>query len=117
MRFTPYVQVRVAGLAAALLASVAGSAAAASDSWDAIVAKAKEEGVVVVKGAPGANYRAGLVAAFNKAYPDIRVQFSGGAGAAEIPKVIRERQAGIYAWDVWIGGPTGALGQLKQTGF
>jgi hypothetical protein len=38
--------------------------------------------------------------AFNAAYPDIEVQFSGGAGAAEIPKVIRERQAGIYAWDV-----------------
>ena len=117
MQSTSYPQVRVAGLVAVLLAAFAGQPALAQENWNATLAKAKEEGVVVVKGAPGANYRAALVAAFNTAYPDIKVQFSGGAGAAEIPKVLRERQAGIYAWDVWVGGPTGALGQLKETGF
>jgi ABC-type Fe3+ transport system substrate-binding protein len=109
----------VAGLISICLASPSVFAASAVDigDWPAVMAKAKQEGVVVVKGAPGTNYRAALVTAFNAAHPDIKVQFSGGAGAAEIPKVIRERQAGIYAWDVWIGGPTGALGQLKDTGF
>jgi iron(III) transport system substrate-binding protein len=105
----------------ALLASAVAmplpSFAAAADNWDAIVAKAKEEGVVVVHGAPGTSYRTALVSAFNAAYPDIKVQFSGASGAGEIPKVTRERQAGIFAWDVWVGGATGALGQLKPVGF
>lgn len=92
-------------------------AAAAADDWETIVAAAKKEGVVVVHGAPGTSYRTAMVTAFNAAYPDIKVQFSGAAGAVEIPKVVRERQAGIFAWDVWVGGPTGALGQLKDIGF
>ena len=117
MTLLSYLGVRAAIVTAALTASLLAGSAVAAENWDEIVAKAKQEGVVVVKGAPGANYRAALVAAFNAAYPDIKVQFSGGAGAAEIPKVLRERQAGIYAWDVWVGGPTGALGQLKDTGF
>lgn len=104
-------------IAAATLLGFCGLARAAADDWDAVVAKAKAEGVVVVHGPPGATYRATLVAAFNGVYPDIKVQFSGAAGAVEIPKVIRERQAGIFDWDVWIGGPTGALSQLKDIGF
>jgi iron(III) transport system substrate-binding protein len=62
-------------------------------------------------------FRAVEVTAFNAAYPDIKVQFSGVSGATEVPKVIRERQAGIFAWDVWIGGASGALGELKDIGF
>ena len=73
------------------------SAQVTADNWDAIVAKAKEEGVVVIHGAPGAGYRAAMVTAFNAAYPDIKVQFSGASNTVEIPKVIRERQAGIFA--------------------
>ena len=103
------------GSATIVLLSLAGARAA--DDWSAIVAKAKEEGVVVVHGAPGKNYRAVLVTAFNKAYPDIKIQFSGANGSAEIPKVLRERQAGIFGWDVWVSGPTGALGMLKDAGF
>jgi iron(III) transport system substrate-binding protein len=102
---------------AALAAQLAPGSALAAEDWDTIVAKAKQEGTVVVHGAPGTAYRAALVTAFNAAYPDIKVQFSGASGATEIPKVTRERQAGIFGWDVWIGGPTGALGQLKEIGF
>ena len=93
------------------------SPALAADDWETIVAKAKKEGLVVVHGAPGKTYNGVLVAAFNKTYPDIKVQFSGAGGAIEIPKVLRERQAGIYGWDVWVAGPTGALGMLKDAGF
>jgi iron(III) transport system substrate-binding protein len=90
---------------------------ARADDWAKVVADAKREGVVVVHGAPGKSYNAAMVAGFNKAYPDISVKFSGVGGSTEIPKVMRERQAGIYEWDVWIGGATGALGQLKESGF
>ena len=100
-----------------LLQAVPANAQVTADNWDSIVAKAKEEGVVVVHGAPGAGYRAAMVSAFNAAYPDIKVQFSGASNSVEIPKVIRERQAGIFAWDVWIAGPGGTLNQLKPVGF
>jgi iron(III) transport system substrate-binding protein len=88
-----------------------------ADDWATVVADAKKEGLVVVHGAPGKSYNAAMVAGFNKSYPDITVKFSGAGGSAEIPKVLRERQAGIYEWDIWIGGATGALGQLKEAGF
>jgi iron(III) transport system substrate-binding protein len=91
--------------------------ARAADDWATTVAKAKQEGLVVVHGGPGRAYNAVLVDAFNKAYPDIKVQFSGANGAIEVPKVLRERQAGIFSWDVWVSGPTTALGTLKKAGF
>ena len=102
---------------AAVAAMPAMDSARAADNWNEVLAKAKQEGTVVVHGAPGATFRAVQVAAFNIDYPDIKVQFSGVAGAIEVPKVIRERKAGIYAWDVWIGGASGALGELKEMGF
>lgn len=89
----------------------------AADDWATTVAKAKQEGLVVVHGGPGKSYNAVLVTAFNKAYPDIKVQFSGTNGAIEVPKVLRERQAGIFGWDVWVSGPTTALGTLKKANF
>jgi ABC-type Fe3+ transport system substrate-binding protein len=116
MRLEPRFGSRAALMMIALLLLPA-TGAVAQDEWATVVAKAKKEGVVVVHGAPGQNYQAVLVGAFNKAYPDIKVQFSGAAGSVEIPKVLRERQAGIYNWDVWVAGPTGALGTLKDSGF
>jgi iron(III) transport system substrate-binding protein len=101
----------------ALAAPLPIHSAMAADDWDEVVAQAKKEGTVVVHGAPGVTFRAVEVTAFNKAYPDIKVQFSGVSGATEVPKVIRERQAGIFAWDIWIGGASGALGELKDIGF
>ena len=84
--------------------------------WPAVVAKAKQEGVVVVHGAPGKSYADVFVAAFNRAYPDIKVQFSGASNRTDVPKILRERKAGIYAWDVWASGPSTALGALKPEG-
>jgi iron(III) transport system substrate-binding protein len=107
----------VSAVVAAVVATAILYAPAKANDWATVVANAKKEGVVVVHGTPGKSYNTALVAGFNKAYPDIKVQFSGTAGAAEVPKVIRERQAGIYEWDVWIGGSTSALGQLKESGF
>lgn len=104
-----------AGLAGLGLTRISDSLAA--DDWNTVVAKAKQEGVVVVHGGPGKAYENALMNEFMKAFPEIKVQFSGAAGAIETPKVLRERQAGIYAWDVWVSGPTGALSQLKPAGF
>ncbi len=88
----------------------------AADDWATIVAKAKKEGVVVVHGAPGKRYREALVTSFNKSYPDIKVKFSGARNSTDIPRLLRERKANIFAWDVWVSGPSSPLRRLMPKG-
>jgi iron(III) transport system substrate-binding protein len=89
----------------------------ALDDWNAVVAKARQEGLVVVHGAPGKSYADAMVGAFNKAHPDIRVQFSGASNRTDVPKLLRERKASIYAWDVWVSGAGTAVSRLKPQGI
>jgi iron(III) transport system substrate-binding protein len=91
-------------------------AAQALGDWNTVLAKAKQEGIVVVHGAPGKRYAEALVGAFNKKYPDIKVQFSGASNRTDVPKLLRERKANIFAWDVWVSGPSTAVGRLKPLG-
>lgn len=112
MNFAKFI---IAAAMAVSLSLPAGVALALED-WNTVLAKAKQEGIVVVHGAPGKRYAEALVAGFNKAYPDIRVQFSGASGRTDVPKLLRERKAGIYAWDVWVSGPSTAVGRLKPLG-
>jgi iron(III) transport system substrate-binding protein len=110
-----WLAVSVAATAAGIM-GLATAPALALEDWASVLAKARQEGTVVVHGAPGKNYFAMFVTAFNKSYPDIKVQFSGAANAIETPKVLRERQAGIYGWDVWVSGPSSILSTLKPAG-
>ncbi len=103
-------------LSAVGIASLAFSAAAQApidvSDWPAVLEKAKKEGTVVVHGAPGQRYAAVLKDAFQKRYPDIKVEFSGAANRTAIPRLLRERQAGIFNQDVWTSGSS-AISQLK----
>jgi len=111
-------------LARALLAlfllaglSVAASPARAADpTWDATVKAAMAEGEVNVHGGPGKLYAVALIDGFKEAFPDIKVNFTGLSGRDAIPKILSERQAGIYAWDVYIGGTSSVMGSLKPAG-
>lgn len=85
-------------------------------SWDDVVKAANAEGEVVVHGGPGEIYRRVLTDGFRQAYPQIKVDFSGLSGRDAIPKILRERQAGIYNWDVYIGGTSSLLQNLKPIG-
>jgi iron(III) transport system substrate-binding protein len=89
----------------------------ALDDWNSVVAKARQEGLVVVHGAPGKSYAEAMVAAFNKVHPEIRVQFSGASNRTDVPKLLRERKANIYAWDVWVSGAGTAVSRLKPQGI
>ncbi|MQA64601.1 MAG: hypothetical protein GEU76_01670 [Alphaproteobacteria bacterium] len=93
-----------------------GSAHALED-WNSVLAQARQEGLVVVHGAPGKSYADAMVRAFNKAHPDIRVQFSGASNRTDVPKLLRERKASIYAWDVWVSGAGTAVSRLKPQGI
>jgi iron(III) transport system substrate-binding protein len=103
-------------LAAVSLLLAAAQSAAADTSWDAIVAAAKDEGVLVIKGAPGSAYAAAFTDGFKTKYPDIKVTYTGLNGFESIPRIQRERAAGIYAWDIYIGGTPSILSTLKPEG-
>src|SRR3954447_24266789 len=71
----------------------------ASGDWTAIVAAARNEGSVTVNTFPGsANQQA--LSAFNKAYPDIKLEQTTLVSSALAPRILQERQASIYTWDV-----------------
>ena len=61
-------------------------------------------------------YGQALTDGFRKQYPNIKLNFTGLSGRDAIPKIMREREAGIYAWDVYVGGTPSILQTLKPVG-
>lgn len=84
--------------------------------WDELVKAAKKEGRISIKGPPGAKVRRALTGGFEKAFPGIRVEYGGGRGGELAAKIIRERRAGIYTTDVWLGGLGTQLSLLRPQG-
>src|SRR5688572_12532759 len=66
--------------------------------WDRTVEAAKREKLVIAT-MPGSNDQK-LMAAFQKAFPDIPVEHTGARPSDFSPKLIGEQRNGIYAWDV-----------------
>jgi len=105
-------------------ASSPASPAASEDwraQWDRTLAAAKQEGRVVVSGPPGDGMRTALTA-FQSAYPDIRLEYTGTLQQEWSPRMLAEREAGQFLWDVHVGGtgspatqwgPRGVLDPLR----
>lgn len=107
------------GLILVLLLGFVGEAAAQSKAqkdWEAIVAAAEKEGQLNIAGPPGDTFRFALVEWFQKKYPKIKVEYNGASGRDQVPRVTRERQSGIFNWDLYIGGTNSPLGALKPIG-
>jgi iron(III) transport system substrate-binding protein len=83
--------------------------------WERVVAAANVEGKVVVNIPPGDQFRR-IVGPFSQAYPHIELEAVGLGGRSFSTRVIPERQAGKYLWDVFIDGPTTALKRLHPVG-
>ncbi|MGH7767913.1 MAG: ABC transporter substrate-binding protein [Candidatus Binatia bacterium] len=106
------------GLVTAILllqsaALAAESAPAAPKEWADIVRAAEKEAQVSIAGPPGDAFRAAITDGFQKAYPKIKVELLGGSGRDKVARILRERQAGVYEWDLYISGPTSALAAFK----
>jgi iron(III) transport system substrate-binding protein len=84
--------------------------------WEKILAAAEKEGQISIGGPPGDTYRLALMEVFQKKYPKIKVEWDGGEGRVKIPKIVRERQAGIFNMDVYLGGSGSPLAALKPIG-
>lgn len=103
-------------LIAATLAVIVPTGAAPAQTWEEVIAAANKEGELHVHGGPGRGYTDILTTGFKEAYPRIKLIYSGSPGREAIPQITRERQAGIYNWDVYVGGTPSILQGLKPTG-
>jgi iron(III) transport system substrate-binding protein len=108
---------RRAAIAVALATLFAASIAhAAASDWDDLVKAANAEGEVDVHGGPGKLYEQVLTQGFRRAFPQVKVVFSGSSGRDAIPQITRERSAGVYNWDVYVGGTPSILQSLMPAG-
>ena len=84
--------------------------------WETTLASAEKEAEVSIAGPPGDAFREAIVSSFGKAYPKIKVDLLGGSGGDKVARILRERQAGVYGWDLYISGPTSGLSAFKPLG-
>ncbi len=104
----------VLALGPATQAAAQGKAAA--DPWNQAVAAAKKEGALVIAGPPARSLRSALTDDFAKAFPDIKIEYVGGFPNELEPRMLAERGAGRYLFDVYVNGAPSAIFTLKATG-
>jgi iron(III) transport system substrate-binding protein len=76
------------------------------ERWDKTVAEAKKEGTVVVFSSAGQRLRQAMTQEFEKAFPGIRVEYTGGRESDHGNRIISERTGGIFRVDVVVSGPS-----------
>lgn len=86
------------------------------EEWEHTLAAARQEGEVVVYSDPNAEVRRAYTEAFQNKY-GIRVTYIGMRGNEASARIQAEREAGIYAADMYIGGATTPLAFFKPPGY
>jgi iron(III) transport system substrate-binding protein len=100
----------LAGCGGAPTTAPASSNGASSD-WDALVAAAKKEGKVVVKGPPTAAVRTDVAAAFKQRF-GIDMDYAGGQSGDAVTQLATERKSGQYSTDAILAGADTMYGQI-----
>ncbi len=94
----------------------AAAATPAASAWSDLVAKAREEGKLVISTSHTPAVRQAVAKAFKAAY-GVDIEYIGGGKGSELGrKLLNERRAGLYVQDVYIGGTTTILTDLKPAG-
>ena len=100
----------------AALAAIHGRASAAtSPEWEQTVTAAKKEGKVAINTFTGQGYGR-VLKLFAQAYPEIKVDHTTLEPVEFSPRIINERKAGVYTWDVATMPTSTALQVLKPAG-
>ncbi|MDH3445479.1 MAG: extracellular solute-binding protein [Deltaproteobacteria bacterium] len=81
--------------------------------WDKAINGAKKEGKVVVWGPPGELIRKALTEGFQKAFPEIPMEYSGARGGEQATRIRSERDGGVISVDVLLSGTTTANIRMK----
>ena len=101
--------IRIFALALLLCALAEISSAAEWQSeWETTLAAAKKEDVVTVITDVTASIRDALTMSFQSKY-GLQVDLFGALGREIPPRVLAERKAGRYLWDVFVHGTTTGL--------
>src|SRR5581483_1722951 len=91
--------------------------------WAKTLDAARKEGSVTVAGPPGSIYRNGITAGWAQDFPDIKLDYNAGRGTQVVAKIVRERAAGLYNWDIIVASinptlasflPINALSPLRD---
>jgi iron(III) transport system substrate-binding protein len=98
-----------------MMAANAGASPAWQEEWARVLAAAKQEGRIDLLATTGTDIRDSLTLAFPKEY-GIQVNLFGATGSQQAARVLTERKAGLYLWDVFIGGTTTGLTSLIPGG-
>ena len=83
--------------------------------WDELVSAGKKEGTVSIITYPGSQFRK-FLETFEAAFPGITVDHTGSNASAIVPKILQERQGGVYSVDVMLGTVTTPLLNLRPAG-
>jgi iron(III) transport system substrate-binding protein len=108
---------RTALVGGAAVAAGAGRAGAAETppEWASLVAAAKKEGRVVVNTFPGDGYGRAL-RPFAQAHPDIKLEHTSLHSQDFAPRILQERKANSFTWDVVTIPTSTALQVLRPAG-
>jgi hypothetical protein len=90
--------------------------AAAAPEWEKTLAAARKEGKVVVAIPLGEAYPR-VIAAFQKAYPDIKPEPFSIHTRDFMSRYRKEREVGQILWDALIGGPDSDIYGAAQQGY
>lgn len=85
--------------------------------WENTLAIAKKEGKVVVYGTMGSEVRNAIIEGFKKKYGSINLEVITGRGGEMAQKLFTERKAGLYMADLYSGGATTIILDLKPAGL
>ena len=105
----------LAGSATAIAVGGRAARAAAATEWHQTVAAARKEGKVAVNTFTGQGYTR-IVKLFSRAHPEIKLDHTNLESADFAPRLLQERKAGVYTWDVTTIPTSTALQVLKQAG-
>jgi ABC-type glycerol-3-phosphate transport system substrate-binding protein len=103
------------GGAAAAVGARRVSAADPSPEWAPLLAAARREGKIVVNTFPGDGYGRALKP-FTQAFPDIKVEHTSLHSQDFAPRIMQERKAGSFTWDLSIIPTSTALQVLRPAG-
>jgi len=83
--------------------------------WNKVVEAAKKEGTLNLAGPRGDDTRRALTEPFTKKY-GIQIEYFGSAGPELPPRIMTERRANVYYWDVLIAGTSSLVNALRPGG-
>src|SRR5262245_26519350 len=98
-----------------LLSRGVGRGAPTSPEWEPMVVAARKEGKVAVNTFTGQGH-ARVLKLFSQTYPDIKVEHTNLEAVDFAPRVIQERKASVFTWDVATMPMSTALQVLKPAG-